>query len=88
MWDAKPDIWMRKWIRVSDPVQKPDKPTAVKKESAPKTYKCTAPECGKVFLDQNALKKHMIVHGERVVNFSGLPKKQFVCPVEGCNKKF
>ena len=48
------------------------------RKDAPKTYKCPANDCGKVFYDQGALKKHMVVHGERM----------FVCPVEGCNRRF
>ena len=41
-----------------------------------KEFKCNEPNCGKIFKDRTALKKHIIVHGEKL----------FVCNV--CQKKF
>lgn len=41
-----------------------------------KNFKCTDTDCGKIFEDSTALKKHLVTHGE----------KQFICP--DCGKKF
>ncbi|KAL4503051.1 hypothetical protein ABPG72_014280 [Tetrahymena utriculariae] len=43
-----------------------------------KEYKCKQEDCGKIFLDSSALKKHMLTHGA----------KMYVCQVEGCGKRF
>ena len=47
-----------------------------KKDENIKIYKCSDPDCGKIFEDGTALKKHQVTHGE----------KQFTCP--DCGKKF
>jgi Zinc finger, C2H2 type. len=33
----------------------------------PKLYKCEQADCGKVFSDHASLKKHQLVHGEKLV---------------------
>ena len=42
----------------------------------PKVYACHHPSCGKVFLDRNSYRKHIITHGE----------KMYVC--QSCGKRF
>ena len=48
------------------------------KDSAtePKVYACHHPSCGKVFLDRNSYRKHIITHGE----------KMYIC--QSCGKRF
>ncbi|KAG0476903.1 hypothetical protein HPP92_013744 [Vanilla planifolia] len=41
-------------------------------------FLCSYEDCGKIFVDVGALKKHAHVHGER----------HYVCHFEGCGKKF
>ena len=49
-----------------------------KKETTPepKVYPCHHPSCGKVFLDRNSYRKHIITHGE----------KMYIC--QSCGKRF
>ena len=42
----------------------------------PKVYACHHPSCGKVFLDRNSYRKHIITHGE----------KMYIC--QSCGKRF
>ena len=46
------------------------------KKNKKKEYKCPEPTCGKIFLDKTALKKHIVIHGEKL----------FICKI--CQKKF
>ena len=46
------------------------------KRKGPKEYKCPEPNCGKIFKDRTSLKKHIIIHGEKL----------FICNI--CQKKF
>ena len=36
--------------------------------SVPKTFTCHLESCGKVFTDRASLKKHMTVHGDKLVS--------------------
>ena len=47
-----------------------------KKRKKIKEYKCDEPNCGKIFKDKTSLKKHIIIHGEKL----------FICSV--CQKRF
>ena len=38
--------------------------------AAPKTFKCHLDSCSKVFNDRASLKKHMTVHGDKLVSFN------------------
>eukprot|EP01016_Furgasonia_blochmanni_P013030 TRINITY_DN1657_c0_g1_i2.p1 TRINITY_DN1657_c0_g1~~TRINITY_DN1657_c0_g1_i2.p1 ORF type:complete len:296 (+),score=10.15 TRINITY_DN1657_c0_g1_i2:64-951(+) len=93
VWDFSHDFWSLKWVRSSVSTSGDDSGSFVRKattneekgaEPKPKerepfkVHKCKFEECGKVFHDYTALKKHMLTHGER----------QFVCTVPGCGKKF
>ena len=49
-----------------------------KEQPETKEYICHNPSCGKVFLDRNSYRKHIITHGE----------KQYICQAEGCGKRF
>ena len=49
-----------------------------KDSSESKVHECGYPSCGKVFLDRNSYRKHLITHGE----------KQYICQSEGCGKRF
>ena len=42
----------------------------------PKVYSCHHPSCGKIFLDRNSYRKHIITHGE----------KMYIC--QSCGKRF
>jgi uncharacterized Zn-finger protein len=46
-------------------------PSSIKtlKEVVPKKYQCSFDECGKIFMDNGSMRKHMLTHGERHVNF-------------------
>ena len=46
------------------------------KKKVKKEYKCPLESCGKIFKDKTSLKKHMIIHGEKL----------FICNV--CQKRF
>ena len=46
------------------------------KKKVKKEYKCPLESCGKIFKDKTSLKKHMIIHGEKL----------FICNI--CQKKF
>ena len=54
------------------------KKTSKQKETntEPKVYACHHPSCGKVFLDRNSYRKHIITHGE----------KMYIC--QSCGKRF
>ena len=51
-------------------------PKAKNPPSEPKVYACHHPSCGKVFLDRNSYRKHIITHGE----------KMYIC--QSCGKRF
>jgi len=69
------EIWLRKWVLL-DEVE--EESPLEQETSLPKIYKCLIEDCGKVFSDSGALRKHSATHGER----------QFICTHEGCGKKF
>ena len=51
-------------------------PKAKNPPQEPKVYACHHPSCGKVFLDRNSYRKHIITHGE----------KMYIC--QSCGKRF
>ena len=51
-------------------------PSRNNKRKSKKEYKCDLTTCGKIFKDKTSLKKHMIIHGEKL----------FICEI--CKKKF
>lgn len=69
------EIWLKKWVAL-DEIE--EEMPAEEEKSPPKEYKCKIEDCGKVFHDAAALKKHAATHGER----------QFMCTYEGCGKRF
>ena len=69
--DHNPDCYVKKWVCEAQTTE----------QSSATCYKlhvCKLEDCGKAFYDINALKKHMLTHGER----------QYICEEEGCGKKF
>jgi transcription factor YY len=61
----------------------------------PKTFECHLQNCGKVFNDRASLKKHITVHGDKLVSKSihsaretNLKFVKFQCTYEGCEKRF
>ena len=70
-------IWIKRWVKISEGDELSKKKNELKKK-IPKIFKCSNLNCQKIFWDENKLKKHMVVHGE----------KQFVCEYEKCGKSF
>jgi hypothetical protein len=75
--ETNESIWIKKWVKLTESDNLSKKKTEIKK-NIPKVFKCTDLTCQKIFWDENKLKKHMVVHGE----------KQFNCEYENCGKSF
>lgn len=74
--NSNDSIWIKRWVKISEGENLNKKKNEKKK--IPKIFKCSNFNCQKIFWDENKLKKHMVVHGE----------KQFVCEYEKCGKSF
>ena len=73
--DHSAEVWLKKWV----PLDEVEEETIIETEKQQtKIYKCHIEDCGKVFSDASALRKHTATHGER----------QFICPNEECGKRF
>ena len=70
VFDIPSEIWLKKWVPLDNIEEEAKEP--------PRIYKCHITECGKIFSDIGALRKHTATHGE----------KQYICTFEGCGKKF
>lgn len=75
VFDHSVDVWVQKWVKMPNsgkPEANGERPRLQinsKSSDKFKKYECIHPNCGKTFFDHSSLKKHLLVHGERMVHF-------------------